>query len=50
VTDPTRPDPLDDARRDLERARRLGDELLAHLLVVAVLLLTLAVIWTVQSP
>jgi hypothetical protein len=52
VTDPPRdlPDPLDDARRDLERARHLGDELLAGLLVVGVLLVVLAVVWTVQSP
>jgi hypothetical protein len=52
MTDPPRdlPDPLDSARADLERARHLGDELLVHLLVVGVLLVVLAVVWTVQSP
>lgn len=44
---PDPPDPFDDARRDLERGRHLGDELLANAIVAAVLLLTLAVIWTV---
>lgn len=43
--DPLDPrDPFDAARRDLERGRHLGDELLRDLVVIAVLLLTLAVI------
>jgi hypothetical protein len=43
------PNPIEQAQADLLRAKRLGDELLANLLVIAVLLLTLAVVMSLND-
>ena len=43
------PDLFAQVKRDLARSRHLGGELLANLVVIAVLLLTVAVIWQVGA-
>jgi hypothetical protein len=48
MTDPDR-DPITSAQADLERSRHLADDLLAGLLVIAVLLLTLAVVMSLND-